>query len=566
MEQNEEIHNICGLLSKISERIEKLKDDYTNSKIIGELKLISSDIRRTLETAEKDIPHHSIPKFEPFNNYLTVDFVQQGPIELAIFDKLGRYLFVTDKWLNNLNAKRSDVIGRVLYEVYPPSKERASLHQRALLGESISIFEKVFLLEKKEVIFNYSVGPLKDLNTEIIGFFVVGSDVTQGIKERDKNLIRLQERKKLEALGQLASGISHDLNNILTVISGNLELSRNYIIDPIVLNRIDKAVKACEQAGNLNHRLLSFGKGSIFKERIIELDIFLIELCEMLKRTIGENISVTEIFNLPNTFVSVDVGELESAIVNIATNARDAMPSGGRCAISTQRVTIEEIEANQHGVIAGDFALISIKDTGTGMSDEVRERAIEPFFTTKIINNGTGLGLSSVYGFLRQAGGFLEIQSTIGQGTVIKLYLPIFDHKTNNKEEPISESLFGNDEIILVVEDNPSVREVTVEQLNALGYTVIEASTVAEAVDLLQKKPNIKLIFSDIMLAGGLSGYELAEIIKKSHISQPILFTSGNPSYISQDTNNEYNYPILTKPFSLEELGKAVHSILHSKQ
>jgi len=376
----------------------------------------------------------------------------------------------------------------------------------------------------------------------------------------------LRQSQKMEAMGQLTGGIAHDFNNLLTVIIGNLEMLEAKLTTPLQRELATEALEAAELGARLTSRLLAFARRSHLEPEIVNLNNFVVGLTDLLHRTLGGTIYLSNALS-PNLWSTrIDPSQVESAIVNLAVNARDAMPNGGRLVLETSNVSVDVTMAEGlEGLQPGDYVRLSVTDTGTGMPKDVRERAFEPFFTTKELGRGTGLGLSMIYGFAKQSGGHATIYSEEGKGTTVNIYLP--RHRT---EEPadVSGDLDpdadnGMGQVILAVEDDERVRRLTVTRLGQLGYRVLAAASGAEALEILAREHNVDLLFTDIMMPGGISGYELGARVRDLYPDLPVLLTSG---YAEELANSEQlaaeQLKVLRKPYRQADLAQAIAEAL----
>jgi PAS domain S-box-containing protein len=381
--------------------------------------------------------------------------------------------------------------------------------------------------------------------------------------------LALRQAQKMEAMGQLTGGIAHDFNNLLTVIIGNLEMLEGKLTTPLQRELTTEALDAADLGARLTARLLAFARRSHLEPESINLNSFVLGLTDMLHRTLGETIYLSSSLTPSLWPVRVDPSQVESAIVNLAVNARDAMPRGGRLVIETSNVTISDDMASRlDGLSPGDYVQLAVSDTGEGMSTGVRERAFEPFFTTKEMGRGTGLGLSMIYGFAKQSGGLATIDSTPGKGTIVAIYLP------RHRVEPTlvvdadlgGSTLVGAGQTILAVEDDERVRKLTVTRLTQLGYTVLAAGSGAEAIDILAGGRPVDLLFSDVVMPGGMSGFELRAKVQALYPNMPVLLTSGYAEELSREGGAVGDGPlkILNKPYRLAELAAAIDDALKS--
>lgn len=377
------------------------------------------------------------------------------------------------------------------------------------------------------------------------------------IKRREEAHAALIQAQRMEAFGQLTGGVAHDFNNLLTIITGNLELLGNQLDKDIHVALLKRAADAADMGAALTKRLLTFARRRRLTPEVLDVNEMILNLTEILQRTLGEPYALTTVLagNLWRT--RADASELENAILNLAINARDAMPGGGDLVIESRNVSAEEA-----GIAGGgEFVLISVSDTGHGMPPHVLERAFEPFFTTKEPGRGTGLGLSSVYGFAEQSGGHATIQSAPGQGTTVNLYLPRAHEAAATKTEPAeSVALSENSEVVLVVEDNPDVRELTLQRVEGLGYVAVEAESGAAAIRMLQSRDDIQIVLSDIVMAGGVSGYDVARWVREHVPHVGVLLTTG---YAAEETRPDAaDFPILRKPYKRADLAVALRGAL----
>lgn len=387
-------------------------------------------------------------------------------------------------------------------------------------------------------------------------------DLEQEMRERQKAQEALSHAQRLEAIGQLAGGIAHDFNNLLAVIGGNLELALLNLPDDPAAELIQDSLKAVEAGANLNQRLLSFAQKRSLAPVGLNVNDRIADAVIIYQRALNENISLELELSPDIREAFVDPGEFDSALLNLVINARDAMPSGGKLRISTCNLKFGRGDRKTHpSAHPGDYILLSVSDTGTGMTQEVQEKAMTPFFTTKEPGKGSGLGLSSVFGFAGQSGGFVTIESEDGAGSTINIYLPQAHSGAHASlsDAQAGDTPLGNGEVVLVVEDDDAVLRVTRKRLIALGYNVIEAKTAAEAIKLLEKGDPLSLVFSDVRMPGELSGYDLAEWLSQNRPDIQVLLTSGYNEYA---VGEEQHIRLLAKPYSLKVLAHALDDAL----
>ncbi len=378
---------------------------------------------------------------------------------------------------------------------------------------------------------------------------------------------KLFEAQKLEAIGQLAGGIAHDFNNLLTVILGNQELLAMRLTDEKDLALLKRSQDATEMGARLTERLLTFARRRQLEPSKINLNAQISEMIELLRRSIGEDITLTT--NLAPQLASVrtDASEVENAILNLVINARDAMPNGGTITIETDEHSVDDDNADSR-LPRGDYVRLSVTDTGVGMPPKVLSRAFEPFFTTKQSGRGTGLGLSTVHGFVQQSGGLVTAYSEVGRGTIVNIYLPRLDEGPPD-EAPVGFSLSvptGSGQTILLVEDNPDVRDVARKRLDDLGYSVIEAETGPDAIEMLKARASeIDAVFSDVVMPGGLSGYDVAHWVLANAPSVKVLLTSGYPDEVARAKAAPLpSVRLLRKPYGRAEFARAIWQLLGS--
>ena len=387
-------------------------------------------------------------------------------------------------------------------------------------------------------------------------------ELEREMQERQKAREALAHSQRLEAIGQLAGGVAHDFNNLLAIIGGNLELVAETLSDPRLAQMIEDAQNAVEAGATLNMRLLSFAQKKALKAANISINEKVEYARAFLSRTLEENIALMTELGSDTDTAFVDPGEFDSALLNLVINARDAMPSGGELRIMTGNKTFDcdDLERDP-SLKTGRYVRLSVSDTGIGMSPDVLEKAMTPFFTTKEIGKGSGLGLSSVFGFAQQSGGFVKIESREGSGTAVSVYLPCANPPPIETGPTASKAQmpFGQGEVVLAVEDNEAVLKLTRQRLEVLGYSVVEAKDAAEAIETLESGSPVSLVFSDIKMRGALTGYDLAAWIKEHQPHIKILLTSGYFEFAGVD---DHSLKILGKPYSINDLASSLKDAL----
>ena len=386
------------------------------------------------------------------------------------------------------------------------------------------------------------------------------------LTSRQKMEEELRQSQKMEAIGQLTGGLAHDFNNLLTVITGNLEMLEMSFKDSNQRELLKDAQDAAQDGAKLTGQLLAFGRRQPLNPKPTDLAPLISNFSELLRRTLGESIELHIRVTGSGNLCVVDAPQLQNALLNLAINARDAMPRGGKLTIDISRTRLDVDYAQMYPDIrTGRYVLVAVTDTGSGMSEEVRQRAFEPFFTTKPTGAGTGLGLSMVYGFVKQSGGNIQIYSELGQGTSVRIFLPLAESVPSSEELAPGagemDAMPRGSETILVVEDDARVRRVTTARLRSLGYEVIEADNGAAAFALLAAHPKIAMIFTDVVMPGGMNGDELAEAALAAKPDLKVLFTSGyaEPAVARQGLGAG---AWLKKPYTAAELAEKVSEIL----
>ncbi len=484
----------------------------------------------------------------------------------AVIDPDGRLLEVNPAWTHVLGYAVDELLGaRYQLYVHPDDLDRARLASRAATRTSGRPLE--FRLRAKNgryrcIAWSVSLGER--------GVYVVGRDVSED-REAAARLAEteeaLRQAQKMEAVGQLTGGVAHDFNNLLQIVVGNLETLQRKMpqTDARLKRATDNAMEGARRAANLTQRLLAFSRRQPLNPRAVELNRLVRGMSELLGRTLGELVDIETQLEPDLWRVAIDENQLESALLNLAVNARDAMPQGGRLRIETRNLALTDPSIS--GIAAGEYAALIVTDSGSGMESHVLARAFEPFFTTKAVGQGTGLGLSQVYGFVKQSGGHVQIESTPGVGTAIKILLPRLlaelDAQPDVPIEPQRSRRSG--ETILVVEDDDSVRAYTVDLLQELGYRVHQARDGHSALKVLNDSSigHIDLLFSDVVLPGGLNGQQLANAALKLRPDLKVLFATGYArDVIVHDGRLDPGVQLIGKPFGYEDLALKLRHVL----
>ncbi len=419
------------------------------------------------------------------------------------------------------------------------------------------------------------VDAIHDDDGKLIGF----AKITRDLTERREAQLQLEESReqlfqaqKMEAVGNLTGGLAHYFNNLLTGITGSLDLLRTRLAQGR-LNDLDRYITsaqgAASRAAALTHRLLAFARRQTLDPKPTNANKLIGSMQDLVQRTMGPAIRVEAVFGMGLWTTLCDPNQLENAILNLCINARDAMPDGGSLTIETANCWVDARMARERDIPPGQYVAVCVTDTGTGMSPDVMTRAFDPFFTTKPTGQGTGLGLSMIYGFCRQSGGHARIYSEIGEGTTVKLYLP--RHRGEAEEEEMQPALeqtlrTGAGEIVLIVDDEPSVRMLVTDVLEDLGYAAIEAADGVSGLKVLQSDVRIDLLITDVGLPGGVNGRQMADAARETRPKLKVLFITGYAENAMIGKGGlEPGMHVLTKPFAMDKLAATIKSIIAGK-
>jgi len=404
--------------------------------------------------------------------------------------------------------------------------------------------------------------PVRDAAARVIRIAGVAEDITK----RRQVEMHLRQAQKMEAIGQLAGGVAHDFNNLIAVISGYSELlAMGLAPDDPRRDLVNEIARAGERGAALTRQLLAFSRQQVLEPRVLDLNTVVTEAEKMLRRLIGEDVRLTTRLGPNISRVWADLGQLDQVILNLAVNARDAMPQGGQLLMETREVELDATYAQAHPEVRpGRYVVLVVSDTGCGMTPEVQARAFEPFFTTKGEGKGTGLGLSVVHGIVKQSGGHLGLDSLPGVGTTFKIYLPALELPAAQASAGVpAQPPQGHGEVILLVEDEDPVRAISVLLLETLGYRVLEAANGEEALRLvMDSREAIDLLLTDVVMPG-LSGRELAEAVRPRYPGLKVLFQSGyTGDAVARHGILQAEVALLQKPFTLDTLTKKVREVL----
>lgn len=500
--------------------------------------------------------------------------------------------------------RADEVIGRSITLIVPQDRlaEENMILDRLRRGEGLAHFETVRRRKDgHEIDVSVTISPIRDSAGRLIGASKIAHDISEKKRieqmlrnvngdlerrvaerthelaeaierlraeavERERAEAALRQAQKMEAIGQVASGIAHDFNNLLTSILGNLELVEMRITDERLRKLVQAAARSARRGAALNNQMLAFSRKQHLAPKTVDLNALISGMTDMLGRTLGGTIEVKTALDRSLWPALVDPTQFELVILNLAINARDAMAIGGRLVIETRNVPASALTASI-GLVAGDYVLISVSDNGIGMTEEVLERACEPFYTTKETGKGSGLGLSQVYGLAQQSRGGIRMRSAVGEGTTVEVYLPRSRAKqkaAKARDNDAPEAAAGIGATVLVVDDQEDVREVAVSQLEVLGYNVVQAATGRTALDLLGRVDGIDLLIADYAMPG-MSGAELMRAVRARCPALPIVIVTG---YVETGgVGGQIGDAILLKkPYRISELGASVELALRRKR
>jgi PAS domain S-box-containing protein len=488
---------------------------------------------------------------------------------LVVVGADGIFRAVSPAWEAVLGYEPAEVVGRSFLDfIWPEDAERtrSALDRAAGRDDLINFEQRNRHKDGTPRWISWSTSVEGDL------VYAYGRHITME-KEQAEILRRTEERlrqaQKMEAIGQLTGGLAHDFNNLMLGITGSLELLRTRVSQgrTLGLDRyIDGALGAADRAASLTHRLLAFSRQQTLDPKPIQVNPLVVGMEELLRRTVGPEIEVQTQLDAGVWPILCDPNQLENALLNLCINARDAMPGGGELVIETFNVQLDEGGAAERNMPAGQYVTICVVDTGTGMTPEVKARAFDPFFTTKPTGQGTGLGLSMVYGFVQQSGGHVHILSAPGQGTSICLHLPRYRGNVEaevpeEREAPVAQAEAGL--TVLVVDDERTIRMLVAEVLNDLGYAAIEAPDGASGLEVLRSRARVDLLVSDIGLPGGMNGRQMADVARQLRPNLKVLFITG---YAEQallgDGRLEPGMQVMTKPFALAAMAQRIKEML----
>jgi len=540
--------------------------------VITARKLAEESLRRLNETLEQQVAERTAElqaKEARLRTIFETSYIYQGLLAID-----GTLLDGNATSLAGIGAKAEEVVGKPFWDTpwFTGTPGMAATVRAAIptvaSGKIVRQEIHVNLPVGGWRWFDFQMRPTHDEHGKVIALIAEAVELTARRNAEEA----LRQAQKMEAIGQLTGGVAHDFNNLLQVIAGNLHLLERHILrgnfsSSDLLRLIERSNRGTQRAATLTQRLLAFSRQQPLDPKSLEINRVVTRMSELLHNTLGESISIETVLGGGLWRIFSDMEEFENALLNLAVNARDAMPEGGRLTIETANSYLDDAyAAAQAELIPGQYVMIAVSDTGVGMAKEVAARAFEPFFTTKESGQGTGLGLSQVYGFVKQSGGHVKIYSEQNEGTTVKIYLPRFLDESRESDNQVTQSpipMATEGEIILVVEDDDDVRANTTTMLRELGYRVMEASNGKSALQILEGKSGIDLLFTDVGLPGGVNGRQLADRARLRRPDLKVLFTSGYArNAIVHQGRLDPGVELLSKPFTLSQLATKVRQML----
>ena len=499
--------------------------------------------------------------------------LEAAPDAMVVVNQSGEIVLLNHQAEKQFGYRRDELVGHKVTNIIPEgfAERRVADDLRTAedalaqqIGTGIELIGR--RKDGSEFPIELMLSPLESAEG-ILGLVVIAA--IRDITDRKATEMQLQQAQKMEAIGQLTGGVAHDFNNLLTIILGNSEILVDELKeDPPRRELAETVMAAAERGAGLTQLMLTFARRQPLAPETFDVNELVTRMGPLLQRAIGEIVEMKLELTEPLWNVTTDPRQLETALLNLVLNARDAMSQGGRLTIETSNADLsEEYAARNVDITPGRYVRLALSDTGAGIPSELLNRVFEPFFTTKEVGKGTGLGLSMVYGFVKQSGGNIKVYSEVGHGTTIKIYLPRADDRAQatipatQSSEPILAGL----ESVLVVEDDPDVRTFAVQQLRRMGYTVSEAVDGPSALRKLAEGSSIELLFTDVIMPGGMTGRQLADRIKETHPEIKVLFTSGyTENSIVHHGRLDPGVTLLQKPYRIEELARKVRKVLDS--
>ncbi len=534
--------------------------DVTEQRL-SEARLEHRVIKRTEEYRQETAAHLKTATALHKSELWIRQIADAVPALIAYIDKNNRYQFANNVHQSWFGLDRKQLIGSSIFDLIEKKNKAQFTRDIAIVlqGTEVSSEYTIRRIGRSAIDVSITFIPHFDDNKNLLGYFFLGQDLTEH-KQTQRELV---ESQKMQALGRLTGGIAHDFNNLLTIILGNLNFIEDDSLDTAEMREV---IQHCQQAakrgGELIQRLLTFSRRQALKPESTNLNTMVEDFSLLLQRTLGETIQIKHQLEagLPNSLV--DKNQLETCLLNLALNARDSMPRGGKISIYTQRYAKPKQHHEFTDLPSGDYLMLSVRDDGEGMSEETIGRAFEPFYTTKPSGVGTGLGLSMVYGFVKQSGGAIDIKSSLESGTTIRLIFPL---DTQNIKTLESKEKLANPEPqnarVLLVEDDEGVRQFVFRTLNKMGYDVDVADNGDIALQQLQANPKYDLVLTDIVMPGSLSGLDLYARVNEEYPTTQVLCMTGYSEQLDSDLDERH---LLRKPFQRNQLATKLERLLES--
>jgi two-component system, cell cycle sensor histidine kinase and response regulator CckA len=563
VEDGDEVGLLAGAFNSMVQRIQNWHGELEEEVQARTAALVTLNRKLAGEIAERQRAEEALRASERRFREL----LETAQMVAIILDREGNVTFCNDFLISLTGWSRDEVLGRNWFDIFLPDEvttQVKSMFIESLAAGAIPVHYENSIVTRsgarRTIVWDNTL--LRSADGNVIGTASLGLDVTEHRSLEEQ----LRHAQKMEAIGQLAGGVAHDFNNLLTVIIGNCELLKLKTGEDNPLRRhVEQILLASDKAARLTQSLLAFSRKQLLSVESVDVNDCVRGVEHMLSRIIGEDIDFRLASSAVDLPVMADWGQLEQVLMNLATNARDAMPAGGELLIETRRVDLDASSAQLHGLEnAGAYAVIQVSDTGSGMDAATRERIFDPFFTTKEVGKGTGLGLAMVFGTIRQHSGYIDVYSEVGRGTVFKIYLPLVEMEiAGNKQALTAPPAPGGHETLLVVEDSEEVRKVTVAVLENSGYRVIEAAYGEEAiVQFMENRDSISLVVLDVIMPK-MNGKELLDALRKVKPEIRALFTSGYAAdIISRKVMIEEGLHLLQKPVAPADLLHKVREIL----
>jgi PAS domain S-box-containing protein len=506
----------------------------------------------------------------PNSTDILLAVIEATPDAIFVKDLSGRYVIANQAAARFAGRQASELVGKNDLDLYPEETARRFMaDDQAVLNGSgdAKSFEGVATSALGTQAYLVTKGVYRDASGATLGIYGISHDITELRKAQDsleQTRAALFRSQKMEAIGQLTGGIAHDFNNILMVILGNVELLKLRLSDgdDQSVELVDETLRATRHGRDLTSDLLAFARRRQLNPQPVSITPLVEGVVRMLGRTLGATIRIITATSRDAVVVLVDPAALESAILNIALNARDAMPEGGTLTIRTSKADITQTPRTEDDLPIGHYAVLAIQDTGTGMPPEVAARVFEPFFTTKTGVGGSGLGLSMVYGFAKQSGGTVTIASEAGHGTTVTVYLPLTRGEPRVAAAPALPIAPPVARTILLVEDEAAARSTVKRQLKTLGHKVVLAETAEAALQILRGDEPVEVLVTDVVLGAGMNGIDLADAARTSRPELPVILMSGFTAVPdAQARITSLGSPLLAKPLALSQLERALHTV-----